>query len=273
MPPKLFADLPLPPDSSLPDVLASIALIAALAAAWLITGRALKAKDDLPQQVARRWTANVRNLLLLIAVVGLLMIWAPQLRTFALSLTAVAVAIVVATKELILCLSGSAFRTATRAYSIGDIIEIGANRGEVLDINLLSTRLRELDRREGSLRSVGYGTVVPHSLLFTQPVRVLVREGRRPVHSFVLTFESEANLFAQLDAIAERANAALGAAAGEGAVGPMEPARVAISTSDLGRQRLEFEIAAGPDEAARAERAVTIAIGAFVHELASGDKG
>ncbi|WP_157674483.1 mechanosensitive ion channel domain-containing protein [Erythrobacter sp. HL-111] len=268
--PKLPIGLPLAPESSLPDVLASIALVAALVAVWFVTGRALKAKDDLPRQAARRWTANARNALLLIAVIGLLMIWAPQLRTFALSLTAVAVAIVVATKELILCLSGSAFRTFTRAYAIGDIIEIGSNRGEVVDINLLSTRLRELDRREGSLRSVGQGAVVPHSLLFTQAVRVLVREGRRPVHGFALTFETGANLFAQLDEIAERAAAALRAEGAAGAAeGSGEAVRVAIATTDLGRQRLEFELAAGPDEAARAERAVAVAVGSFVHELAS----
>ncbi|QIQ86776.1 MAG: mechanosensitive ion channel [Erythrobacter sp.] len=255
-------NLPLPPESSLPDVLASIALLAALLAAWAITGRALKAKGDLSQQVARRWTANVRNALLLVAVVGLLMIWAPQLRTFALSLTAVAVAIVVATKELILCLSGSAFRTFTRAYSIGDIVEIGDNRGEVLDINLLSTRLRALDGREGSLRFSGNSVVVPHSLLFTQPARILAREGSPTRHGFALVFETKADLFSRLDEIRERAAAALRTGDGEAD----EPA-VAIATTDLGRTRLEFEIATRPEDAGRLEQAIAVAVGGFVLAL------
>ncbi|AOL22657.1 Small-conductance mechanosensitive channel [Erythrobacter litoralis] len=259
----MLSNLPLPPESSLPDVLASIALLAVLLSAWLITGRAFRARDNLPRLVARRWTANVRNALLLIAVVGLLMIWAPQLRTFALSLTAVAVAIVVATKELILCLSGSAFRTFTRAYSIGDIIEIGSHRGEVIDINLLSTRLREMDRRDGSIRALDQGVVVPHSLLFTQPARVLAREGRRPVHAFAIVFETRTDLFARLGEIESRANDALRQAGGD-----EERVTLAISTSDLGRLRLEFEVAATPDEAAGLEKAITVAVGSFVLSLA-----
>jgi len=260
----MLLNLPVPPESSLPDVLASVALLTTLLAAWLITGRAFKAKDNLPQQAARRWTANVRNALLLIAVVGLLMIWAPQLRTFALSLTAVAVAIVVATKELLLCLSGSAFRTFTRAYSIGDIVEIGSHRGEVIDINLLSTRLREMDRREGSIRPVDRSVVLPHSLLFMQPAMILARDGQRPVHAFALVFETEADLFAQLGEIEARANGALREAGASEA-----QADLAISTTDLGRTRLQFEIAALPEDAAALERSIAVAVGSFVLSLAS----
>ncbi|MEM6908153.1 MAG: mechanosensitive ion channel domain-containing protein [Pseudomonadota bacterium] len=127
------------------------------------------------------------------------MIWAPQLRTFALSLTAVAVAIVIATKELILCLSGSAYRTFTQAYVVGDIIETGAHRGQVMEINLLSTKLNELHPREGSIRLSGSSVIVPHSLLFSMPARVLAKKGGRTTHVFQLVFEPEIDLFSRID--------------------------------------------------------------------------
>lgn len=116
-------------------------LIVLMIAGWVVR-RAVRALDALPPQVVRRWSANVRNGLLLLAAVGLIMNWEPQLRTLALSLKAVAVAVVVATKELLLCLSGSALRTFISAYAIGDYVEIGAFKGEVIDISLLATRLR-----------------------------------------------------------------------------------------------------------------------------------
>jgi small-conductance mechanosensitive channel len=64
-------------------------------------------------------------------LLGLVLIWAPQLWTFALSLAAVAVEIVVATKEMILCISGSLMRASPRAFSVGDWIEVADVRGEV----------------------------------------------------------------------------------------------------------------------------------------------
>jgi len=164
----------------------------------MIAGRALLRRDDITEKVARRWTANVRNVLILVAVVGLIMIWAPQLRTFALSLTAVAVAIVVATKELILCLSGAALRTFTRAFSVGDIIEVGTTKGEVLDLNLLATQLREFESIDGSVVPTGRIVTLPYSLLFSSPAKVLPHSRARIEHAFTMTFEPDVNLFSRV---------------------------------------------------------------------------
>ena len=180
----------IPPALYTSDVFASVSLILALFLARLIAGRALRRRVDLTQQVAHRWTANFRNLLILVAAIGLIMIWAPQLRTFALSLTAVAVAIVVATKELILCLSGAALRTFTRAFSVGDVIEVGSTKGEVLDLNLLATRVREFESRDGSIAPTGRMITLPYSLLFTLPAKVLLHANGTIEHAFAMTFES-----------------------------------------------------------------------------------
>lgn len=259
--------IPLPFQSSLPDLAASAALLTALLVVGLATRRALKARAALAPQAVRRWSANVRNGLLLVAMVGLLMIWAPQLRTFALSLTAVAVAVVVATKELLLCLSGSAFRTFTRAYTIGDIIEIGEYCGEVLDINLLASRLREIDRPEGSIRSLAQTTLVPHSLLFANPVRILAREGCLSDHVFSLVFEAKLDLFSQMDEIRSVARQALEQGlAGRDAGQTASPTDLSVSirTTELGRLKLGFAFRSRFDDAAAIENAVASAVGSWV---------
>lgn len=259
--------IPLPPESSAPDALASVALLSALALAWLITGRALRSRDDLSAQVARRWTANVRNALILTAIVGLLLIWAPQLRTFALSVTAVAVAIVIATKELILCLSGSAFRTFTRAYSIGDTVQIGSHRGEIVDIGLLSTSLRESEQREGSIQPTRNTAIIPHSMLFSQSIRVLGRSGYPVEHQFSLVFEKPFNIFARLDEVQNLATSAWLKTRDSTSATPTKdehPPKVIVGTTDLGRVRLEIAVQANTEHVADIENAITIAIGSFV---------
>ena len=82
----------------------------------------------------RRSLVLSRNLTLILTIFGLAVIWATQIQTLALSMFAVAAAIVVATKELIMCLSVSILRSVTKQYSVGDYIEVNGLRGRVVDI-------------------------------------------------------------------------------------------------------------------------------------------
>ena len=114
----------------------------------------------------RRWVVVSRNLTLIACLIGLISVWAAQIQTLALSMFAIAAAIVLATKELIMCLSGSLLRSLTKQYSVGDYIEIGGLRGRVVDINLVYTTLHETGAE-------GAGTIllVPNNLFFQRTVR------------------------------------------------------------------------------------------------------
>lgn len=256
------------------DAFASVALILVLLAARLIGGRALRKRDNLTEQVARRWIANFRNVLILVGVIGLVMIWAPQLRTFALSLTAVAVAIVVATKELILCLSGAALRTFTKAFSVGDMIEVGSARGEVLDLNLLAARLKEVESRDGSIVPTGRTITLPYSLLFASPLRTLPHSRGFLDHSFEMTFEPDVDVFAlrqELHEIAEKALAEVsdGRAGASAAAVQKSRCQIDFRTSEIGKYRLEILLLSCAGDPGKAENAVACAIGSFLHSRRS----
>lgn len=266
-------------------VLASVVLLAALFAIHFLVGRALKRGEGFPPLVVRRWTASLRNVLILVAIVGLVMIWAPQLRTFALSLTAFAVASVIAMKELIMCFSGSALRTLSRAYSVGDYIEIGGKRGEVMDLSLLVTRLREFEKQEGSFSRTGREIIFPHSLLLSTPVRVEGHAGGRVRQVFTMTFEPDANLFAERAAIEEAAQEAYasiaaassgqqsGAPAASGTEDDPHPAvTVHVGTSDIGKYRLEVAFYSRPGLVSETEQTIANSIGDRVHDLRAAGK-
>lgn len=251
------------------DALASIALVLFLLVLRMIAGRALRRRGNLTNLVARRWTANIRNLLILVAIIGLIMIWAPQLRTFALSLTAVAIAIVVATKELILCLSGAALRTFTRAFSVGDIVEIGTSRGEVLDLNLLAARLIEFEQRDGSVAPTGRTIILPYSLLFSSPAKVLSHATGPAPHRFEMTFEPDVNIFAIRKEVENAASEALAQVEDKRSQHPAKPPPsdlvLKFGTSDIGKYRVEVTVFQSPADALEAENAIVCSVGAFVH--------
>lgn len=234
------------------DMVASVILLLGLLILRLIANRLLAAKADAQPHVQRRWRATSRNAFLVLLVLGLALIWAPQLRTFALSLTAVAVALVVATKELILCLLGSVMRASSRPFSVGDWVEIGAVRGEVLDHNVLTTRLQQFE--PGTFHYAGRTVDIPNSAFFSTPIHNLTIGRDYIFHSFSITVEPKFSLVAQSDMIdaiiarhygghaaeARRINASLERRTGVDLLDPEVSKR--FTTTDLGKYRVTIRM-------------------------------
>lgn len=64
----------------------------------------------------------------------------------ALSVAAVAGAILIVSKELVMCVHGYLYVTVVQPYKIGDVIEFNNLHGRVVDIDMFATTLVELDR-------------------------------------------------------------------------------------------------------------------------------
>lgn len=118
----------------------------------------------------RRWAVVSRNLALIVCVLGLVGVWAAQIQTLALSMVAIAAAIVLATKELIMCLSGSLLRAFTHQYSVGDYVSVNGVRGRVVDINLFNTLMMEVGPNPLVGQLSGRTVSFPNSLLLSVPV-------------------------------------------------------------------------------------------------------
>ena len=125
------------------------------------------ARSTLSGDMRRRWSVTIRSTLILVSIIGLAIIWAPQLQNFAVSLIAIAVAFVLATKELLDCLIGSFFRTVSNAYTIGDRIEINGIRGNVVDHNFLTTTLLEIGPGQTSHQYTGRAIVIPNNQILS----------------------------------------------------------------------------------------------------------
>jgi small-conductance mechanosensitive channel len=116
-------------------------------------------------ELRRRWIVNIRNLTVFVILLILLAIWSESITGYVTALLAFAVAAVIATKELIQCLLGGVLRTVTNTYSVGDRIEIGPHRGDVIDITALATTLLEVGPGKTSHLRTGRTVIIPNSKL------------------------------------------------------------------------------------------------------------
>lgn len=152
------------------DAFSTVVFLAVVIALRFVLVRALARREGLSVEARRRGLVHIRSAVLFVFLLGIVFIWAHELRTFAVSLVAFVVAIVIATKELILCLSGAVLRAATNAYAIGDRVQIGESRGDVVDLNMFSTTILEIGPGEKFHQYTGRALVVPNSVLLNTPV-------------------------------------------------------------------------------------------------------
>ena len=149
----------------------ALMIVAIIAGRSILLSAHFRSHPDLSIENKRRSLVVSRNITMLLLLFGLAMIWAAQIQTLALSMFAVAAAIVVATKELIMCLSGSILRSLTKQYSIGDYIEINGLRGRVVDINMLNTLMMQIGPNLLVGQLSGKTLSFPNSLLLSHTVR------------------------------------------------------------------------------------------------------
>lgn len=173
-------------------------LVTCALAAGLVAGRQawmtwLRARD-LPVQVRQRWQVTLRNAGLGLFVVGSVVIWAEQLQAVAVSLLALGAAIVLATKELITCVSGSFLRLAAGNVKLGDRIEIHGIRGDVIDIGALTTTLLEVGPGPSIHQATGRVLVIPNSFFLADTFANESLAGSYVFHTLVLPLAATADL-------------------------------------------------------------------------------
>lgn len=143
----------------------------------------------------RKWMSRTKNGAFTFIVLTLFILWKSEISEFALSVTAIAVAIVVASKEIILCFTGSIQRASSRSFRIGDWIEVGKISGEVIEHNMMATVIQEIDLYHGQYHYTGKTATLPNSMFFTYPVKNLNFMKRYVYHSFSIVVKDFVNLY------------------------------------------------------------------------------
>ncbi|GGE70323.1 small-conductance mechanosensitive channel [Paenalcaligenes hominis] len=112
----------------------------------------------------RQQLVLIKNVIILTAVCLIIMIWATKIVGIALSLSAFAMALVLSTKELIMCITGYTLFALSRPFNVGDHVELSGVQGLVVDVDLLNLTLSETN---GSHQITGKSIILPNSVLLS----------------------------------------------------------------------------------------------------------
>ncbi len=151
--------------------------------------------------VQRKWMSRTKNGTFILILVILFILWQSEVSKFALSVTAIAIALVIASKEIILCFTGSIQRASSRSFVIGDWIEVGKIYGEVIEHNLMATVIQEIDLDHGQYHYTGKTATLPNSMFFTYAVKNLNFMKRYVYHNITITVVQFVNLYTLFPAL------------------------------------------------------------------------
>ena len=175
------------------DVLITFVFIFTLILTRAMVRKAILQRHSLEPETKRRWLGSLRNTALIILAFGIIMIWGHEIESFAVSLVAVAAAFVLATREMLLCILGSVYRTTNDLCRIGDWIEINGIKGQVIDMTLFSINLVESSQSNSDKSTVGRAITIPNSMVFSQAVFNETRLGNFATQTVHIKLERDDN--------------------------------------------------------------------------------
>lgn len=193
------------PASLFRPILSTILLIVAIIIVRTLTARFIR-RNVASSELRGRLLVNFRNGFLLLGVLGVALIWGEQIRSLALSIVAIAVAFVVATKELILCISGAILKSGAGSFNLGDRIQIKDFRGDVIDQTLLATTILEVGPGKTGHQRTGRMIVIPNALFVAEPVINESFTDHWDFHVFTVPFKREDDWQGAQKALLEAAN-------------------------------------------------------------------
>lgn len=162
---------------------------------WLIRRlvvRIVGSKIDDPR-ARYQWGKATAYVAWLIAVLLLGQIWVASIRNLGTFLGLLSAGLAIALKDLVSNLAGWAFILLRHPFAVGDRIEIGPHKGDVVDIRLFQFTLLEVGNWVHADQSTGRIIHVPNAQVFTIPVANYTDEFEYVWHELpvLVTFESD----------------------------------------------------------------------------------
>lgn len=135
-------------------------IVRSIIAAWL------DKNEKMPPHVLNVWKMRLQRAVILLIIIMIVVVWAPELRTLAVTLVAVAMAIVIALKEIITCFTGGIIRSNAEGARIGGRIVINSVHGDVAATDMMSTTILEVNDYG---QRTGRTIVLPNSFFINHP--------------------------------------------------------------------------------------------------------
>lgn len=138
------------------------------------------ARGEISSEKRRIHLVWARNVIWFVIFLIIVSVWASTIAGFALSLAAVTGALLIVSKELVMCVHGYLYVTVVKPFKVGDVIQFNGLHGRVIDIDVFATTLVTFDDVN---QPTGKIAEFPNGLLLTTPLTNVSLTGEFALHA------------------------------------------------------------------------------------------
>ncbi len=124
--------------------------------------------EDLRKRHTARKVTLYSTILTILAFT--LFFWLEGVKSVAVVISIIGAGLVVALQDVFLCFAGWILIIFKRPFSVGDRVEIGKVKGDVIDVRMFQIALLEIDNWVGAEQSTGRVVHIPNSSVFKESV-------------------------------------------------------------------------------------------------------
>lgn len=121
-------------------------------------------------KIRYQWSKTSAYVAFFVAILAISQIWLEAIRQIGTFLGLLSAGLAIALRDVVANLAGWAFVLWRRPFELGDRIEIGETRGDVVDVRIFQFTMLEVGNWVGADQSTGRVVHVPNSKVFTEPV-------------------------------------------------------------------------------------------------------
>lgn len=148
-------------------ILVSVAVVLGIGALRFLALRVVYKKTD-DVRIRYNWRKSITYVAVTVGILVLGRIWFSGFQSFATYLGLLSAGVAIALKDPIVNLAAWAFIMWRRPFTVGDRIEIGSNKGDVIDLRIFQFTLMEIGNWVDADQSTGRIIKIPNGKVFTE---------------------------------------------------------------------------------------------------------
>ena len=171
-------------------LLSLLIILLAIIVKWITVGVLSRRLADVKEKYY--WIRAAKYVISTLNIILLFFVWGSEFQSLATFIGLISAALTIALKDLFINMAGWIFILMRKPFQLGDRIQVGEHRGDVIDIRVFQFTINEIGNWVDADQSTGRIIHIPNGKVFTEPQANFSQGFSHIWHEInvLLTFES-----------------------------------------------------------------------------------